>query len=101
MTPEDAGIAQTTQPLPADARRLGWLTMTDQLPPPVPLEDEPELESWVYVPVLYSTKGQWRTRVSAIVGLILLVVAAALIVALGIYQLGHALNQIMQGYLSE
>lgn len=53
------------------------------------------------MPAFAQPERQWRTRVGAVVGLILLVVAAALIVALGIHQLAHALNQIMQGYLSE
>jgi len=51
------------------------------------------------VPILPSAERQWQTQVGGVVGLMLLVTAAALAVAIGIYRLGQVLNQIAQGYM--
>jgi hypothetical protein len=77
---------------------------TDALPPAdgatgLPLEGGPEDEAFIYVPVLHSADPEWRTRVGAVVGLILLVTAAAFTVAVAIYEVGHALNRMIRGYM--
>jgi hypothetical protein len=64
-----------------------------------PSVGEPEPEAVIYVPILHSAEPRWRTRVGSGVGLLLLVVAAALAVAVAIYQLGHAVNQMIQGFI--
>jgi hypothetical protein len=68
---------------------------------PAPLRREREPESFVYVPVLHSSGPQWRTRVGGVIGLMALVTVAALAVAIGIYQLGHILNGMVEGYLGK
>jgi hypothetical protein len=68
-------------------------------PQPATVAGEPEPESFVYVPVLTTSGPQWRTRIGGAIGLLAVVVIAALIVALGFYQLGHVLNQLVQGFL--
>lgn len=68
---------------------------------PAPLDAVPEPESSLYVPVLPATELDWRTRIGGVVGLLLVVIAAALLVALGINQLGHSLNQTIQGFLDQ
>jgi hypothetical protein len=68
---------------------------------PAPLGREPEPESFVYVPVLHASGPQWRTRVGGVIGLMALVTVAALAVAIGIYQLGHILNGLVEGYLGK
>jgi hypothetical protein len=68
---------------------------------PAPLARDPEPESFVYVPVLHSTGPKWRTRVGGVIGLLALVTVAALAVAVGIYQVGHILNGMVEGYLGK
>jgi hypothetical protein len=68
-------------------------------PQPATVAGEPEPESFVYVPVLATSGPQWRTRIGGAIGLLAVIVMAALIVALALYQLGHVLNQLVQGFL--
>jgi hypothetical protein len=68
---------------------------------PAPLDASSESESSLYVQVLPATELDWRTRIGGVVGLLLVVIAAALVVALGINQLGHALNQTIQGLVGQ
>lgn len=65
------------------------------------LDPGSEPESSVYVQILPATELGWRTRIGGVIGLLLVTIAAALAVALGIYQLGHALNQTAQGFLGQ
>ena len=62
-------------------------------------EADPDAESFLYVPVLAAPGPQWRTRIGGVIGLLAIVTIAAVLVALGIYQLGHALNQLVQQFL--
>lgn len=73
----------------------------DDHSPPAPLERDPQPQSVVYVRVLPSPQQQWQTRVGSAAGLMALVMAAALTVALGIYQLGLLLNGMIQGLLGK
>jgi hypothetical protein len=66
--------------------------------PEAPAQD-PEPESFVYVPVLHSTGPHWRTRIGGVAGLMALVAVAGLTLAIAIYQLGHLLNGMIEGYL--
>jgi hypothetical protein len=75
--------------------------MTGHTLPPAPIEGEPEPESFVYVPVLRSPERRWRARVGGSVGLVLLVVVAALVVALATYELGHLLSQVAKRFLHQ
>lgn len=61
----------------------------------------PEPESFVHVPVLRATELGWRTRVGGGIGLLLVIMAAALAVVLGVYQLAHVMNQTVQGFLGQ
>jgi hypothetical protein len=54
-----------------------------------------------YVPVLPAPEPEWRVRVGAVLVLVLLTIAAAGVAALGMYQLGHAVNQLLRGFLGE
>ena len=77
---------------------------TDVLPPAdgatgLPLEGGPEDEAFDYVPVLHSADPEWRTRVGAVVGLVLLVSAGAFTVALAIYEVGRGLNRMVRSYM--
>jgi hypothetical protein len=62
-------------------------------------EAEADAESFLYVPVLAAPGPHWRTRIGGVIGLLAIVTIAAVLVALGIYQLGHALNQLIQQFL--
>jgi hypothetical protein len=73
----------------------------DDRSPPAPLEREPEPEPVVYVPVLPWPEPEWQARVGSVGRLIALVAAAALAVAVGVYQLGLALNQMIQGVMGK
>jgi hypothetical protein len=69
-------------------------------PEPAPPEGGSErFGALIYVPVLHVADPEWRTRVGAALGLILLVTAAALILALAIYQLGRATDAMIQGFM--
>ncbi|MGZ4110388.1 MAG: hypothetical protein ACXVP7_11975 [Actinomycetota bacterium] len=68
-------------------------------PEPAAVEGEPQPESFVYVPVLASDGPHWQTRIGGAIGLLAVVIIAAIVVAFGFYQLGHALNQLVQGFL--
>jgi hypothetical protein len=74
---------------------------TDDRSPPAPPEREPEPESVVYVWVPPSEEPEWQTRVGSVGRLIALVAAAALAVAVGVYQVGLALNQMIQGVMGK
>jgi hypothetical protein len=67
---------------------------------PAPLEREPKPIS-AYVRVLPAPEPQWQTRMGSIVGLIVLVMTASLAIALGTYQLGLALNRLIQALLGK
>jgi hypothetical protein len=69
--------------------------------PPTPHEREPEAESIIYVWVPPLEEPGWRTRAWSVAGLIAVVTGAAFAVAMGIYQLGLALNQMIQGFLGK
>jgi hypothetical protein len=66
---------------------------------PAPLERERDREPFIYVPILHVGELRWRARIGAVGGLLLAVAAAALAVAVGIYRLGHVLNQMIQGFM--
>jgi hypothetical protein len=66
---------------------------------PTSLEPEPAPESFVYVPVLRSAGPRWSARIRGLVGLIALVAAAALVLAIGAYQLGQVLSQVLQRFM--
>jgi hypothetical protein len=68
-------------------------------PEPAAVEGEAQPESFVYVPVLTSEGPHWRTRIGGAIGLVAVVIIAAIIVAFGFYQLGHALNEMVQGFV--
>jgi hypothetical protein len=74
-------------------------------PQPAPisggLDQEPEPESFVYVPVLHASAPRWQTRIGGVVGLLALIVIGALLVAIGFYQLGQALNELLRGFLGQ
>jgi hypothetical protein len=73
----------------------------DDRSPPTPLERGPESESVIYVQVLPSPEPDWQTRVRSVAVLMAVVIAAALVLAVGIYQLGLALSQLTQGFPGE
>jgi hypothetical protein len=64
-------------------------------------EPDPEPESFVYVPVLHAQGPRWKARIGGVIGLLALITVGALAVAIGIYQLGHALNQMLRGFLGQ
>ncbi len=53
------------------------------------------------MPVLPWPEPEWQERVGSVGRLIALVAAAALAVAVGVYQLGLALNQMIQGVMGK
>jgi hypothetical protein len=85
------------------ARRTGEDLGFGREPAPIPrgLEPEPEPESFVYVPVLHTSAPRWQTRIGGVVGLLALIMIGALVVAIGFYQLGHALNELLRGFLGQ
>lgn len=48
-----------------------------------------------------TTRPSWRDRVLGFAGLVLLVVASAAVLALGIYQVGHLVNQLIERFLEK
>jgi hypothetical protein len=77
---------------------------TDGFPPAggstgLPLDGGPDDEAFIYVPIPHSAESGWRTRVGALLGLILLVAAGAITIAVGIYELARALNRMIRGYM--
>jgi hypothetical protein len=110
-TPDEAVEADPLPPAPGAARSpLAWLRGRAARPTGealgfggdrAPAADEPEPESFVYVPVLATREPRWTTRLGGIVGLMAAVVVGAAAVAIGIYQIGHLLNQMVQGYLGK
>jgi hypothetical protein len=64
-------------------------------------EPDPEPESFVYVPVLHAQGPRWQRRIGGVIGLLALITVGALAVAIGIYQLGHALNEMLRGFLGQ
>jgi hypothetical protein len=65
----------------------------------LPLDGEPEDEAFIYVPIPHAAEPGWRTRVGAVVGLVLLVSAGAITIAVAIFELAHALNRMIRGYM--
>jgi hypothetical protein len=110
-TPDRAIDADALPPAPGAGRSpLAWLRERTAKPTgeelgfgaeavPGGATSEPEPESFVYVPVLAAGGPRWTTRLGGVVGLIAAVVIAAAALAIGIYQLGHLLNQMVQGFL--
>lgn len=55
-----------------------------------------------YAYLRVSTRGpSWRDRLQGLVGLIVLLTAAAAALAFGIYQLGHLINQTIERFLEQ
>jgi len=55
-----------------------------------------------YTYLRVSTRGtSWRERLQGLVGLIVLLTAAAAALALGIYQLGHLINRTIERFLQQ
>jgi hypothetical protein len=111
--PDESLTSDPLPPAPGTARSpLSWLRERTRRSgeelgfgreprPPVDREREREQESFVYVPVLAATGTQWRTRLGGVVGLIALVAIAAMVVAVGVYQVGHVLNKMVEGFLGK
>ncbi len=102
----------TTEPLPPAPgephRPTSWLRHRGRRPTGQELgfgtdrADAPEdPESFVYVPVLAAPGTPWRTRIAGIVGLLALVALAGVVVAVGIYQVGHLVNETIRGFLGK
>jgi hypothetical protein len=60
---------------------------------------EPDVGSPVYVPVLPSPGPGWRERLAGLIGLVAIVVVAAAILAIGVYQVGHMANEMIERFL--
>jgi hypothetical protein len=106
-TPDEALGGEALPPAPSRSP-LAWLRERTARPTgeelgfgphAAPADRASEPESFVYVPVLAAPGPRWRTRIGGVVGLMAVVVVAAVAVAVGIYQLGHLLNQMVQGFL--
>ncbi|MEW6058828.1 MAG: hypothetical protein AB1551_01570 [Actinomycetota bacterium] len=78
---------------------LGFGTPRARQPSPTD-EGADRGDSFTYVPVIADVLT-WRTRVTAVVGLILVVGLAALLLALGFYQAGHLLNETLAKFLEK
>lgn len=61
--------------------------------------EAPAPDGLVYLPVLAGGGPRWRDRVAGVIGLIAIVVLAAAIVAVGIYQAGHMANGMIEEFL--
>jgi hypothetical protein len=61
--------------------------------------EDPDSPGLLYVPVLASAGPGWRERVAGLVGLIAIVLIAATVVALAIYQAGHMANHMIEDFL--
>lgn len=48
-----------------------------------------------------TTLPSWRDRIQGFVGLVVLVAASAALLAFGIYQLGHLVNQVIERFLEQ
>ncbi len=55
----------------------------------------------VYVPLAQAAPTPWNTRVAGVVGLLALVVAAAAVLALTLYEAGHLVNQTIAKFLEQ
>jgi hypothetical protein len=66
---------------------------------PAPLEGEQEPETLLHVPVQHFEGAAVATRLGGVVGLMLLVTAASLLLAVSIYQLVRVANQVIQGFM--
>jgi hypothetical protein len=53
---------------------------------------------YAYLKVV-TTGTSWRSRIQGFVGLLVLLAASAAVLALGIYQLGHLINQVVERFL--
>jgi len=66
-----------------------------------PADESSDLgDSFAYVPVVTDTLT-WRTRVSGLLGLVLAVGLAAGVLAFGVYQAAHLVNQTIAKFLGE
>jgi len=66
--------------------------------PPTATAQEPS-ESFVYIPVLESSHVSWQRRLAGVVGLIVLVTAAAALLAGAVYEAGHVINDTIARFL--
>src|SRR4029450_10168807 len=64
--------------------------------PEAPAQD-PEPESFVYVPVLHSTGPHWRTRIGGVAGLMALVAGAGLTLAIAVSPRGPLVDEMLWG----
>jgi hypothetical protein len=62
---------------------------------------EPTARSFTYVPVLPAGRTSWTTRLAGFLGLLLLIVGAAAVLAATLYEAGHLINQAISKYLSK
>ncbi len=60
----------------------------------------PGADDFVYVPVTPESLT-WRTRLSGVVGLVLLIGLGACAVAFGVYQAGHLINRTIAKFLGQ
>jgi hypothetical protein len=66
---------------------------------PLPAEPEP-VEQLTYVPI--AADGlTWRTRVTGLVGLVMLIALAAAVVAGAVYEVGHLINETIAKFLGK
>lgn len=64
-----------------------------------PDADAPE-PGYAYLKVA-TTRPSWRNRIQGFAGLVILLAASAAILAFGVYQLGHLINQMIERFLEK
>lgn len=70
-----------------------------ELPATSPTATAEPAESFIYIPVLESSHVSWQRRLVGVVGLIVLVTAAAALLAGAVYQAGHVINDTIAKFL--